>query len=125
MRTRKPLVIACLLLPTLLVIACQNNKPEFAEKIIGKWEITKALRNGADTPTLQGGFLEFQDAQKVLVNLDGRAQPASYKLKEKKIIIEGSSTDGEYLIQALEGSNMKLFVKIRGFDFEFDLIKVL
>lgn len=117
------LFVTAFLMPLFFLASCKSDKPDYTEKIKGKWEITQALRNGNDTPTLQGGFFEFEDSGKANVNLDGNPQTATYDLKDDKITISGSSTDGEYLIKALDAASMKLSVNIKGYEFEFDLKK--
>ncbi len=108
--------------------ACDSEpKEDFAQKILGHWEVTEAYRNKKLTTTLDSAYFEFLPSGNAVLNLDGNNQEATYTIVEKDINIEGTSMDGKFAIQKIQNDSMSLTTtkSYSGipFDFIFYLIR--
>ena len=82
---------------TFLIPACDGEpKEDYAQKILGHWEVTEAYRNKKRTTTLDSAYFEFSLSGNAILNLDGTDQKATYSINEGKINIEGTSMAVSY-----------------------------
>lgn len=115
------------------IIGCEPNvsveegNDLTAEQLPGYWEVTQAIRDKKPTTTLEGAYFEFDEKKVAKLNVDGRDQTGTYKLKDKIVEISGTSMDGKYKILQLQNDSMRLSVSkdIRGFvyNFVFNMVK--
>lgn len=113
---------------TLFFLACDSEpKEDFAQKILGHWEVTEAYRNKKLTTTLDSAYFEFFPEGNAILNLDGNNQKATYSISEGNVNIEGTSMDGAFAIQKIQNDSMALTTtkSYSGipFDFIFYLVR--
>ncbi|MBX9624963.1 MAG: hypothetical protein K2X82_14245 [Gemmataceae bacterium] len=100
----------------------KKDEKDYAKKLLGKWEITKAGNpNGAQA----GSILEFLKDGKyreVIVGKDGQKQagPGSYRIEKDKVVIktgpEGQEFEEALAITKLTDDAMELTDKDGGVD---------
>lgn len=123
-RSNNQLLIFFVLTSLAFLTQCSSDPNQFSEKLIGRWVVVSAARDGKITNTLQDAFFEFSPDGKVSFNLDGTTQNATYALSGSKFSIKGSSMDAEYTIKEKEDANsLDLIAQIRGYEFKFNLSK--
>ena len=106
------------------VSACKTEKQEdYSEKILGRWEIVEAKRNGDLTESLAGLFFEFQPGGAMRTNLSATEETAAYELQGDKILQRQSQIEADYTIEAVTDSTMTLTTTLRNYNFRFLLAK--
>lgn len=104
--------------------ACETEKKEdYSEKILGRWEIVEAKRNGDLTESLAGLFFEFQTGGAMRTNLSATEETAAYELQDNKILQRQSQIEADYTIEAVTDSTMTLTTTLRNYNFRFLLAK--
>jgi hypothetical protein len=104
--------------------ACKTEKQEdYSEKILGRWEIVEAKRNGDLTESLAGLFFEFQTGGAMRTNLSATEETAAYELQDNKILQRQSQIEADYTIEAVTDSTMTLTTTLRNYNFRFLLAK--
>ncbi|MEO6131384.1 MAG: hypothetical protein ABIQ02_06020 [Saprospiraceae bacterium] len=77
-------------LPCLAVIflffGCKEGDNYAQDQLIGRWEITKAERNGRETNYLRRGYFLF-DQGVMTINITGADERGPYTLKDNKIVM--------------------------------------
>ena len=85
------LVLIVSLLSTFFSCVTETKKPDNTANLIqGKWELSKATRNGNIAPTLQGAFFEFMP-EKMKTNFTGSEETTDYTYSEGKLNQTGGS----------------------------------
>lgn len=106
---------------TVLLASSCDPAVENKHSIVGYWQLTKGLRNKAETPTLQGVYYQFGPDGKMQTNLPiGAEQPTDYVLEQDKIE-QKSPQPVSYHIQFLTDSVLVITTELRGVPFEFHL----
>jgi len=106
------------------VSACKTEKQEdYSEKILGRWEIVEAKRNGDLTESLASLFFEFQTGGVMRTNLSATEETAAYKVQDNKILQRQSQIEADYTIEAVTDSTMTLTTTLRNYNFRFLLAK--
>jgi len=95
------------------------------DQILGRWELRDAMRNGRPTESLDDLYFEFFLDGKMMTNIGGATESASYTLEEDQIHQTESQFDVHYQIRELNDSIMVLGTEIRGSSFKFTLAKAL
>lgn len=109
-----PLAIA-----SLLFSACENESEKNQAALVGRWELTRGLRNQVETPTLQGVYYQFGADGKMQTNLPiGAEAPTEYVVKKMEIE-QHSSQPVTYHIVSLTDSQLTLSLDMHGVPFEF------
>lgn len=69
-----------------LLYSCRSDDSIQQNELLGRWEITKAERNGRETNYLRRGYFVF-DPQMLTVNITGADEKGSYSLHKNKIVM--------------------------------------
>jgi hypothetical protein len=118
--------LLCLIGLCSLTYACTSEaklNKEAKNKVIGKWEIKEAYRNGKLTESLDNLFFEFYEDGQMRTNILGASIQTNYSFSSGNIKQEAGE-DGiemEYLIEAVTDTSLVLSTVLRRFNFKFDL----
>ncbi|MEZ4918017.1 MAG: hypothetical protein R2792_02835 [Saprospiraceae bacterium] len=113
----------CFLLASLVVSSCGSDEVNYAENLIGTWQLTSASRNDVPTETLVGTWFEFTDGQVLRTNLPmGSEDGFSYEITKNKIH-QKSPMEVVYEIQFLLEDTLVLEMESRGVVFELGFIR--
>lgn len=69
----------------LLLGSCKQDIEVQEESLYGKWEITKASRNGKETQYLRGGYFIFQPDGMMILNITGSEEKGAFELRGQRI----------------------------------------
>lgn len=92
-------------------------------KVIGKWEIKEAFRNGKLTESLDDLFFEFYEDGQMRTNILGAGMQANYDFSNGKIKQEAGDNgiELEYLVETVTDTSLILSTVLRRYDFKFNL----
>ena len=111
----------------LLLFNCNTDTtkaPTTAELLIGKWELTKAMRNNKPTPSLDGAYFIFDESGTLTSNFYGTEDKSPYSLKnEDKIIHHANRYNTDYTIQLLEENKLVILFSVQNVKFNLSLEK--
>jgi hypothetical protein len=112
-----------------LLFSCNNDPVQSSTAIdtshlIGRWEITKAVRNGKEIETLIGAYYEFLSESQMKTNLTS-GMDATYEIKVSDNQIKQSGEPSMvYLIDSLTPDFLAMSMSINNFPFKVELKKV-
>ncbi|MEP6646063.1 MAG: hypothetical protein ABJC12_03165, partial [Saprospiraceae bacterium] len=89
-----------------LVIACRKGDGFEQEQLSGKWDITKAERNGRETSYLRRGYFII-DHSMLTINITGEDEKGTYSMKDNKLVM------GEKNFELIMLRNDSMIVKYR------------
>lgn len=108
-----------LALASLLLTSCENETEKTQSTLVGRWQLTKGLRNKNATQTLQGVYYQFGADGKMQTNLPiGADTPTDYTVV-KNDIEQKSAQPVTYHIQTLTDSTLVMTLEMHGVPFEF------
>lgn len=120
-----PLLGAFLMLHT----ACQDDSGAQSfdtAQLLGRWEISKAYRNGKLTETLTDTFYEFDDIGNMKTNLNPAAIDETYPYEFDGIKInQKGGVKTVYTVEDLTDSTLTMSMTISNFPFRLKLFKVI
>ncbi|MEM6377722.1 MAG: hypothetical protein AAF705_05895, partial [Bacteroidota bacterium] len=92
-------------------------------KVIGKWEIKEAFRNGKLTESLDNLYFEFYEDGQMRTNILGASMQANYDFSNGKIKQEAGEegVELEYLVETVTDTSLILSTVLRRYNFKFDL----
>ena len=105
----------------LFIVAECGSEPKAeieTDKLVGRWEIELATRNGKPTGTLDQLFFVFSEDGNMETNLPTLEGESPYEL-EGNIIQQQGSTDITYTIEALNEGRLVLTTELQNFTFRF------
>ena len=76
-----------LIFAVLFVLACKRNDTIEEEMLYGKWEITKAERNGKETNYLRRGYFMFEQNGTMTMNITGEDEKGTYAMENNKLVV--------------------------------------
>jgi hypothetical protein len=123
MRQQLPTITGLFCLLLLGSLACKKEPKIEQADLVGRWDVTKASRNGSPSEAMEGLFFEFFGDGKMLTNMSGVDMSATYKLKDKLLLQREGEMDVDYQIEKLSDSTLILNTHLRNFDFHFELKK--
>lgn len=109
-------------LPAFVTLSsCEDTSEKTQAAIIGRWELTKALRNQQETGTLEGVYFDFSADGKMQTNLPvGAEEPVDYEV-DNTGIIQKTAHVIHYKVVSTEDSTLVLQLEMRGMIFEMFL----
>jgi hypothetical protein len=108
---------------TLTLVACKKDKEVAINyDLEGRWEVYEALRNNALTNTLEDGYFIFEDSI-MKTNIVGTEVEGKFSLVGDQFNHE-SALPVDYHIDYYGQDTLHLNTLIRGFQFDFKLLKV-
>ncbi len=115
-------LFALLCLPAMVTLSsCEDTSEKTQAAIIGRWELTKALRNNRETGTLEGVYFDFGADGKMQTNLPvGAEEPVDYEVVKTEII-QKTAHAIHYKAVTTEDSTLVLELEMRGMTFEMFL----
>ena len=106
-------------------MACEPATEKIEIKLTdieGQWNVTKAIRGGRPTESLDGAFFTFTADGALTTNLLGDTVTVPFQLR-KDTILQQSNIPTAYIIQELEGPAMLMNTTLRSTPFQFFLEK--
>lgn len=121
-------LVTCALFCSLFLVSCSSDEKldeEATNKLLGRWELVEATRNGNATESLDDLFFEFNPDGSMRSNILGATYSAQYETSASTIrqISEENGLDLEYSISSLTDSVLILTTELRRYDFRFELKK--
>ena len=102
-------------------VSCKRGDTVEQEALYGKWDITKAERNGKETPYLRGGYFIIEKDGKIVVNINGSDELSTYTLDHKVIRTKDERT---FVLQSVKPDSMTVhFVASPQSEFLFYMVK--
>jgi len=104
-----------------LLVSCKRGDTVEQEALYGKWDITKAERNGKETPYLRGGYIIIEKDGKIVVNINGSDELSTYTLEHKVIV---TKDERKFELQSVKPDSMTVhFVASPQSEFLFYMVK--
>ena len=103
------------------MVACGEDKSAEVD-IKGYWEIAEAFRNNKPTLTLENAYINIESDSTLTTNLLRKEIQSDYTRVNDKIR-QSSPELIEYQILKLTKDSLELHTEIRGYDFNFILLK--
>lgn len=120
-----PSRFSALFLIALFLASCDDTTEHNRATVVGRWELTKAMRNQRETGVLAGIFFDFGADGKMLTNLPVTPEPMATEYEVKKSeLIQQLPSPITYHIEALSDSILVLGLEMRGIPFQLQLRKV-
>ena len=116
------LIFACSLLLIVAMIGCIEDKSAEVD-LKGYWEIVKASRDNKTTSTLENAFINIENDSTLSTNLLRKEIRSTY-VRDNDKIRQSSPELIEYQILNLTDDTLELHTEIRGYDFNFVLLKI-
>lgn len=101
--------------------SCVEDKSSEID-IKGYWEIAEAFRNNKPTLTLENAFINIESDSTLITNLLRKEVQSDYTRENDKIR-QSSPELIEYQILKLSNDSLELQTEIRGYNFNFILLK--
>jgi hypothetical protein len=113
---------------TSFLLSCQPDGPKKVElnkaDLIGRWDISKAWRNGKETETLTGTYYEFDGAGNMKTNLTPTTMEETYQYTfAGNEIKQKGEPPINYTIDSLSSNFLRLSMEIHNFPFIIELAK--
>ncbi len=77
--------IFLLILSLITGLQCRRSDRIQVESLYGKWDISRAERNGQETPYLRGGYITIREDGKMAVNITGSEETGPYVYQDQVI----------------------------------------
>ena len=104
-----------------LLVSCKPKDTVEQEALFGKWDITKAQRNGKETPYLRGGYFIIEKDGKIIVNINGSDELSTYTLDKRVIRTKDQRT---FVLQSVKPDSMTVhFVASPQSEFLFFMVR--
>ncbi len=87
----------------LLLVSCKQSDDIQKENLYGRWEITKAERNGRETSYLRNGYFIINTDGTITINITGEDEIGKYSLDNNKLMMDGNKI---FDIQALQDDSL-------------------
>ncbi len=113
-----------LALVSLFFTSCENETEKNQAALLGRWQLTKGLRNKNETQTLQGVFYHFGADGKMQTNLPIGAEGPTDYVVVKNEVEQRSAQPVRYTIQQLTDSALVMTLEMHGVPFEFQFRRV-
>ena len=96
-----------LLFMVLLVfqVSCQQSNEIQQDGLYGRWEIHKALRNGAETPYLRRGYFIIDRNGSMTVNITGTEEKGTYVFDHNKLRLKDEK---DFIVESLRQDSMSI-----------------
>ena len=104
------------------LLSCKNESQVIESKLIGKWEVDAAMRDGAITETLKNAYFNFIDEETLISNVNRRETTYQYTFKDN-IIHQTGPMNVDYKVEGMKDDTLILSATIRKYNFRFRLIK--
>src|SRR5687767_12048811 len=76
-----------LIFALLFMFSCKRNDTFEQEQLYGRWEITKAERNGKETNYLRRGYFLFDENGTMTMNITGEDEKGTYTMENNKLVV--------------------------------------
>jgi hypothetical protein len=86
-----------------LLNSCKQKEDLQYDALYGKWDITRAEKNGKETTYLRNGYFVINANGTMTVNITGEDENGSYQVEKGKLVMEG---DKIFDIQSLQGDSL-------------------
>lgn len=109
----------------LFASGCKKDKVDDSGKLLGRWDIIEATRNGQATESLDQLFFEFFQDGKMRTNILGATEDAVYSMESMIIKQRESQLEIDYTVDSLTDSVLNMYTTINRFNFRFRLGKTI
>jgi len=104
-----------------LAASCKPRDTVTEETLFGKWDITKAERNGKETPYLRGGYLMIGKDGKIVMNITGSEEKSTFTFDHRIIRTKDAK---EFVLQSIKPDSMTVhFVANPQSEFLFYMVR--
>ncbi len=110
------------LLVSIALSSCKQAVDLKPSDLKGKWNFSKAFRNGKQAKTLESAFFEFQDDKSVSSNLFIEKQTTTFTVENSKLVIN-DELPLEFEVVAFSKDSLQLKGQMNSFEMEFHLVK--
>lgn len=86
-------------------VSCQQSNEIQQEGLYGKWDIHKALRNGAETPYLRRGYFIIDRNGSMTVNITGTEEKGTYVFDHNKLRLKDEK---DFIVESLRQDSMSI-----------------
>ena len=121
------------LLPTILSISllfvfcsflsCEDDNATQEADLLGKWNITTAVRDSKPTTTMDGMYFEFAEEGQLTTNMTGEAETYQYEIDKEQILQRGGTIETDYKIESLLDNELVLSTSLGGKPFRITLAR--
>lgn len=111
----------------IVAFACTSDEnSEEVNKLLGRWELQSAQRDGRPTDSLRGLYFEFSGENGLRTNImNGEVEDGTYEMGEENTIAQRNTTqDIDYTIESLADTMLVLITSLSDTEFRFVLAKV-
>src|SRR5688572_7188827 len=88
---------------SMMLISCKQKEDIRYDTLYGKWDITRAEKNGKETPYLRNGYFIINANETMTVNITGEDESGSYQIEKGRLVMEG---DKIFDIESLHGDSL-------------------
>ena len=85
--------------------ACRQQSTIQMEGLYGKWDIHRALRNGAETPYLRGGYFVIDQNGTMIVNITGTEEKGKFELDNNTLSLDNKKN---FVVESLEKDSLSI-----------------
>lgn len=96
-----------------MIWSCEDDNPQYALDLPGRWEVVNAFRDQAVTESLRGLFFDFQKEGKLITNLSGTEEEYTYELTEEQLLQRDGPISADYTIEQLTADTLILQTVLR------------
>ncbi|HUR31749.1 MAG TPA: hypothetical protein VMZ69_09990 [Saprospiraceae bacterium] len=101
--------------------SCKQNEDIQLESLYGKWDITKAERNGKETNYLRNGYFILKPDGNITINITGEDEHGAFALEKNRLLM---GNDKIFDIQALNNDSLIVkYVSSSNSEFKFYMLK--
>lgn len=116
--------ISILLVIVLLFSTCGNENTVEPSDLVGRWEITQAMRSGKMTTTMDQMFFDFKEGGELITNMAGQEETYQYALENNTIVQREGIIEADYEILHFATDSLVLRSTIRRQLFELTLRQI-
>ena len=90
---------------SVILISCKQKEDIRYDTLYGKWDITRAEKNGKETPYLRNGYFIINANGTMTLNITGEDESGDYQIEKGKLVMEG---DKIFDIESLQGDSLTI-----------------
>ena len=83
--------------------SCKNSEPIEQEGLYGRWDITRAEKNGRETSYLRNGYFRINQDGTMTINITGEDESGKYTIDQNRLVMDG---DKIFDIQVLRNDSL-------------------
>ena len=113
----------CLLLVSGFFLTCGDDDSTKEADLLGRWNITEAIRDNKPTTTMDGMYFEFAEGGQLQTNMTGEAEAYQYEVDDEQILQRGGTIETDYIIETRLDNQLVLTTMLGGKPFRITLAR--